>query len=798
MKKLILSASFAFALLTTSNTFAQQGFGTNQPDKSAAVDIVSSKRGLLIPRISIADLDQAAPVHQPAHSLFVFNTNATTGQGFYYWEKANPTSDVDFSGKWVRFTSSINEKDVIVAAGDNVQVDPTTSTDGLTTTYTVGVQGGSKDGQVLVTKIDNTDPANPITTTEWVDPNTFVLDVLTAGNAIGIAADPNDPTKVEVKFNGTLSENTTIATGSHDLAITGLGAVNAMTADDKLVIMDENGLLKTISKTDLVDAKNMTSTGGIITLNGATAVNNSVLAGVELGIADRSIDPGKFKAEDTDEGKVPVVKNDGTVEWTTIPGTNSADLTTDGKIVIGNNTSTTQTLADAVLVATQLSIKENSLTAAEIATGAVTSDEILDGTIQNADIADKTIQVGKLDATGQTEGHVATVNADGTVSYKTITPGSLTDKKTLTTDGVIVIGADSDATATTAAESVLADVKLNIGKDKITADHIATGAVTSDEILDGTIQVTDIKAPGTTTDSSTGGTANQVMVTDQNGNVTWVNQSDLGNKDSYTGIGAIDITANGTSTNGINYDVSVATATGTTLGVVKEAATDPTVNINAAGELAVNLTNTVLAGDVTGPLNTTKVEKIQGTAVSATPPTAINNVLVYDNANQEWIPTELTGDHITGKALSSTSITVTPETGTTNTALLEALNIEITPATEEGLVLTTTGTAGNLTTSWEKPTASYSTTNVNIAGDTNYSPYIAEIILTVQLGNTDETVAFPTASAENEGQTISIKITNDNEAHTGYLNVLNTYGSMPYQGWIVKSNGSAWIIVGRN
>src|SRR5690554_1335733 len=188
MKKIVLSASFVFAILATSNTFAQQGFGTNQPDRSAAVDIVSSKRGLLIPRISIADLDQAAPVHQPAHSLFVFNTNATTGQGFYYWEKANPTSDVDFSGKWVRFTSSINEKNVIVTAGDNVQVDPTTSTDGLTTTYTVGVQGGSKDGQVLVTKIDNTDPANPVTTTEWTDPNTFVLDVLTAGNAIGIAA----------------------------------------------------------------------------------------------------------------------------------------------------------------------------------------------------------------------------------------------------------------------------------------------------------------------------------------------------------------------------------------------------------------------------------------------------------------------------------------------------------------------------------------------------------------------------------------------------------------------------------
>src|SRR5690554_4565251 len=178
MKKIVLSASFVFAILATSNTFAQQGFGTNQPDRSAAVDIVSSKRGLLIPRISIADLDKAAPVHQPAHSLFVFNTNATTGQGFYYWEKANPTSDVDFSGKWVRFTSSVNEKDVIVAAGENVKVNPTISTDGLTTTYTVGVKGGA-EGQVLVTKIDNSNPANPITTTEWTDPNTFVLDVLT-------------------------------------------------------------------------------------------------------------------------------------------------------------------------------------------------------------------------------------------------------------------------------------------------------------------------------------------------------------------------------------------------------------------------------------------------------------------------------------------------------------------------------------------------------------------------------------------------------------------------------------------
>lgn len=756
MKKIYITIALAFAILSTENTFAQQGFGTNQPDRSAAVDIVSSQRGLLIPRISINDLDQAAPVNQPANALFVYNTNSATGEGFYYWERDDKTlpTPATYAGRWVRFTSSINEKKVIVTAGDNVQVDPTISTDGLTKTYTVGVQGGSKDGQVLVTKIDNTDPANPVTTTEWTDPNTFVLDVLTAGNAIGIAADPNDPTKVEVKFNGTLSEDTTIETGTHNLSIKGLDDVAAMAADDKLVIMDENGLLKTISKTDLVDAKNLTSTGGIITLNGAAAANGSVLQDVELGIADRSIDPGKFKAEDTDEGKVPVVQTDGTVAWTTIPGTNSADLTTDGKIVIGNNTSTTQTLGDAVLVATQLSI---------------------------------------------------------------------------------------------AAESI-----------------------TSGDIKDGTIQVNDIKAPGTTTDSSTGGTVNQVMVTNANGDVSWIDQSALGNKDSYTGIGAIDITENGTSTNGINYDVSVATATGTTLGVVKEAAA-PTVNINTAGELVVNLDNTVLDGDVTGPLNATKVEKIQGTSVSDTDPTDTNNVLVYNDSTKEWTPTELTGSHITGEALTSNSITVTPTSGTTNTALLEALNIEITPGTE-GQILTTVNTAAAgdpavLETDWTtvnslveadnglnkndttdkihlggdliepteiktddtntlaisglQPATETATnkvivsegtngilrtvervitgTNADVATNANYSFFTPEVVLNITLPQTgsDVTVNFPNATSA-AGQVINIKIANTDETHSTYLNVLDTYGSMPYQGWIVKSNGSEWIIVGRN
>ena len=54
MKKLLFYVVIAFAILSSSNMMAQQGFGTNTPDKSAAVDIVSTKRGMLIPRIALA------------------------------------------------------------------------------------------------------------------------------------------------------------------------------------------------------------------------------------------------------------------------------------------------------------------------------------------------------------------------------------------------------------------------------------------------------------------------------------------------------------------------------------------------------------------------------------------------------------------------------------------------------------------------------------------------------------------------------------------------------------------------
>ncbi|PKP21751.1 MAG: hypothetical protein CVU05_06135 [Bacteroidetes bacterium HGW-Bacteroidetes-21] len=67
---------------------------TYSPNSSAVLDVKSTNKGMLIPRVSLTGTASAAPVTSPATSLMVYN-NATTSDvtpGYYYWN----------STKWVR------------------------------------------------------------------------------------------------------------------------------------------------------------------------------------------------------------------------------------------------------------------------------------------------------------------------------------------------------------------------------------------------------------------------------------------------------------------------------------------------------------------------------------------------------------------------------------------------------------------------------------------------------------------------------------------------------------------------
>lgn len=88
-------------LLFNSKSIAQNvGINTTgaTPDASSIIDISSTDKGMLIPRVNIIDLNTAAPITTPATSLLVYNTNITSGEGFYYWNGSTWINITDNSG----------------------------------------------------------------------------------------------------------------------------------------------------------------------------------------------------------------------------------------------------------------------------------------------------------------------------------------------------------------------------------------------------------------------------------------------------------------------------------------------------------------------------------------------------------------------------------------------------------------------------------------------------------------------------------------------------------------------------
>ncbi|MBC7412666.1 MAG: hypothetical protein H7331_09470 [Bacteroidia bacterium] len=146
---------FAIVLTLTAsyscffNTLFAQNVGISNsgatPHASALLDIESSTKGLLIPRLALTTTNSAAPVISPAISLLIFNT-ATAGAfpnevkpGYYYWSGA----------KWDRFqTGSQNDWNII----------------GNTATNSAFNFLGTADAQPLIFKTNNAE-AMRITTT---------------------------------------------------------------------------------------------------------------------------------------------------------------------------------------------------------------------------------------------------------------------------------------------------------------------------------------------------------------------------------------------------------------------------------------------------------------------------------------------------------------------------------------------------------------------------------------------------------------------------------------------------------
>jgi len=84
--------------ISITSAFSQVGIGTTSPDNSSVLDVVSTDKGLLIPRVNLVSVTTTMldGANTAATGLLIYNTNATVtggnGTGYYYfngamWEK---------------------------------------------------------------------------------------------------------------------------------------------------------------------------------------------------------------------------------------------------------------------------------------------------------------------------------------------------------------------------------------------------------------------------------------------------------------------------------------------------------------------------------------------------------------------------------------------------------------------------------------------------------------------------------------------------------------------------------------
>jgi len=80
MGKLTTKYFLFFMILVSTSTYSQVGIGTTTPNNSSTLDIVSTNKGVLIPRMTVA---QRIAIVNPAEGLLVYQKNDI--KGFYFF-----------------------------------------------------------------------------------------------------------------------------------------------------------------------------------------------------------------------------------------------------------------------------------------------------------------------------------------------------------------------------------------------------------------------------------------------------------------------------------------------------------------------------------------------------------------------------------------------------------------------------------------------------------------------------------------------------------------------------------------
>jgi hypothetical protein len=484
-----LSLLLCFLLLSLVSQ-AQVGIGVENPHESAALEILSKEKGLLIPRMSF---EERNAIINPAESLLIYQTDGEVG--FYYY-------DGNF------WTLIKNIKQVNADWNSSTGISQILNKPGLAQ---VGLSGDFSDLNnipVFVLASDTTKMLLPYLTLHklqpFLDGKVSVID-LNREIARSIAA--------EVKLAEDLQSETTRATTAEGVLQGNIDSVNTL----------QSGRVYVGNLSNQIEEVPTTGTGDVVRANSPTLIGVPTAPTAALGTNSNQVattayvDAATTAINTLADGKIYL--GDGSNVATEVTMTGDVTIDNAGVSTIGKSTVVSSMIDDGTIVVDDLAndavetakIKDANVTTAKIADSNITTDKIANANVTDAKLdkaniplsgfkaaaADVALGANKL--TG-----VADPDDDQDAATKKYVDAGLTEINTLESGKIYLGDADGlaqkvaisgDVTLTNTGVSTIGKstvVSSMIDDGTIVVDDLADGAVTTAKILDGTIIDADV------------------------------------------------------------------------------------------------------------------------------------------------------------------------------------------------------------------------------------------------------------------------------------------------------------------